>query len=425
MQEVEISEKRVLEVRMMGDLRIMLDDKEIKLPGGIYSKTMRLFLLITYYWDRGISREDVLELLYGDGEYADDSGSLRVVSYRLRKQLTEAGILLEKGSISKKGKFRLSQEGLEVVVDARVFEEAAQKALRTHSEPEQEKLLEQACKIYVGEFLPSLAAEMWVAGKQASYQNLYFQCLRRYLGILSGTGRYGKMLFVARNAMRLYPYEEWCVAELDALMGMERWKEAEEAAQRSTKSLMDRMGVRPSKELEERVRKINLQLKGSTKNLMEICKDLEETCDDGGAYCCNYQSFVGTYHYEMRRIERTGESLYLILCSITEKEDAKYSRAGESEFETAVGQLGDAIRQALRRADVYTRYGGNQYLMLLVGLKQEDCSIISSRIQSLFDKNPGAGRFVLHHFIAPATPALQGRQESPAFKFKQKSWGVM
>lgn len=424
MQGVENSEKRVLEVRMLGDLQIMLEDKEIKLPGGIYSKTMRLFLLIAYYGDRGISREDVLELLYGDGEYADDSGSLRVASYRLRKQLTEAGILFEKGSISKKGKFRLSQEGLEVVVDARIFEEAAHKALRTRSEQEQEELLEKACKMYVGEFLPALAAEMWVAGKQASYQNLYFQCLRRYLGILARTGKYGKMLFAARNALRLYPYEEWCVAELDALMGMGRWKEAEEAAQRSTKSLMDRMGVHPSKELEERIRKIDLQLKGSTKNLMEICRELEEVCDDSGAYCCNYQSFVGTYHYEMRRIERTGESLYLVLCSMTEKEETKYPGVEDRDFEIAIEQLGSAIRQALRRADVYTRYGSNQYLMLLVGLKQEDCAIISSRIQNLFGRNPGAGKFALHHFIAPAAPAVRG-EGNPEVKFKQNNWGVM
>ena len=37
---------KVLKVQMLGDFRITLDGEEIKLPGGIYSKTTRLFLLI-------------------------------------------------------------------------------------------------------------------------------------------------------------------------------------------------------------------------------------------------------------------------------------------------------------------------------------------------------------------------------------------
>ena len=84
---------KVLKVQMLGDFRITLDGEEIKLPGGIYSKTTRLFLLIIYYKEQGISKESALEFLYGDGEYADDSGSLRVVSHRLKKHLTQAGRL--------------------------------------------------------------------------------------------------------------------------------------------------------------------------------------------------------------------------------------------------------------------------------------------------------------------------------------------
>ena len=137
MEGTERSGGRVLNVHMLGEFQIMLDDVEIKLPGGNYSKTMRLFILIAYYGDKGISREDVLELLYGDGEYANGPGSLRVASHRLRRQLIEAGVLTEAGSISRRSIFRLDQEDLEVVIDARVFEETAQKALKAVSGEEQ------------------------------------------------------------------------------------------------------------------------------------------------------------------------------------------------------------------------------------------------------------------------------------------------
>ena len=417
---------KVLKVQMLGDFRITLDGEEIKLPGGIYSKTTRLFLLIIYYKEQGISKESALEFLYGDGEYADDSGSLRVVSHRLKKHLTQAGILGEKGSINKKGVFRLEQEGIDVQADVRLFEDNAHRALEARSKDNKTALLEQACQMYTGEFLPSLSAEIWVAGKQARYQNLYFQCLRPYLRALSEMGQYEKMLCTARNVLRMYPYEEWYVAELDALIGLERWQVAQEVSRQSVKAMMEQMGVRPSEAMKERMTRINNKLKGSAKNLTEIRRELEESNEDPGAYFCSYASFTGTYNYEMRRIERTGESLYLALCSLTVRDEEGASKVGEGIFENTVENLGTAIRISLRRADVYTRYGKNQYLMLLADLKQEDCDIISRRIERNFEKNPGAGRFMVSHFVTSASP--DGRvkekcEEEAPLKFKKSIWG--
>lgn len=411
-------EKRVLKVNMLGDLQVMLNDKEVELPGGIYSKTTRLFLLTVFYREKGIQRQNILEMLYGEGEYADDSGSLRVAVFRLKKYLMDAGILTKEGSIYQKGIFKLCEEGLRVVMDVEEFEAAAMEAFSRREKDEQIKLLETACQIYRGDFLPALSGELWVAGKQAAYQNLYFRCMHRYLELLSESKQYGKILSLTKGIIRMYPYEEWYVAELDALIGMERWKEAKEAADQAVQSLMDHMGVHPSRELEEQMKKITNHLNGSTRNLMEIQKELEENVNNTGAFYCSYPSFVGVYQYEMRKIERTGESLYLMLCSITEKEGVK---AEESYFEKAIEHLGDAIRMSMRRADVYTRYGPNQYLMLLEGFKQEDCPVISARIESNFGKEQGMGKFRLHYFIVPVI-TREEQQESKPIKFNQKGW---
>ncbi len=416
--------KKVLNVRMLGELKVTLDGEEVELPGGIYSKTMRLFLLLLCYGERGVTRNNILELLYGDGEYADESGSLRVASYRLKKQLTEAGILWDKGRISKKGTFMLEQEGLEVRVDVEIFQGTVEKALKEKDRGRRKELLKQACHMYTGEFLTALSAEMWVAGKQVRYQNMYFQCMRQYLDMLEEDEEYGDMLQEARTVVQMYPYEEWYIGELDALIGMERWKEAQETYQRRTKTMMDQMGVRPSKELEDRNARINNKMKGSAKNLEEIREELEEAEADSGAYYCSYQSFVGTYHYEMRRIERTGESFYLSLCSLTEKKEQKNSAMDKETFEAAVEELGDAIRHSLRRTDLYTRYGKNQYLMLLVGLKQEDCPIISSRIEDNFEKHMGRDRFQIRQFTTSASPndARREKETRTTLKFNGRGF---
>lgn len=422
MKTAEASAKRVLEVHMLGECHITLDGEEVKLPGGIYSKTMRLFLLIVYHGEKGISRQDVLGYLYGDGDYSDDSGSLRVALFRLKKQLISAGILSETDIINHKGTYRIEREDLEVAVDAKLFEDMARKALNDNDN--QEKQLEEVCRMYTGEFLPSLSAEIWVAGKQARYQNLYFRSVRRYLKILAERESYERMLVLAKHVQRLYPYDEWYVAELDALIGMGRWKEAQEASRQSARVLMERMGLRPSEEMEKRIRKINNQLQGSFKNLQDIRRELEETENEDGALCCNYNSFMETYRYETRKIERSGESLYLVLSSLMEKENSKYSLMDEGQFEQAVVHFGEAVRVSLRRADMYTRYGKNQYLMLLGGLKQEDCSAISSRIEHNFEKNIGGSeRFRIQHFITPVTADMDlPDKEREPIKFSRRHW---
>ena len=46
--------------------------------------------------------------------------------------------------------------------------------------------------------------------------------------------------------------------------------------------------------------------------------------------------------------------------------------------------LRDAIEKALRRGDTFTRYSGNQYLILLSTTQKENCDLIFGRIENGF-----------------------------------------
>ncbi len=405
-----------LRVHMFGEFQIILNDRALEFPGGIYSKTMRLLILLLYYGRNGVPRQKVLDELYGDSEPGNDAGNLRAVSFRLRKQMAAFGLLEENEQLNEKGIFRWNPSGIDVWVDALRFGETAEKALRDSDM----QLLSQALSLYTGEFLPDLSAELWVAARQASYQELYFDCARRYLEYLSGTGAYEEMLAVAREVGRMYPYEEWFIAELDALIGLGRWKEALEISEQSTRILMDKFGIRPSDEMAERTRNISLHMKGSSKGLLEIRSDLEEKKYEQGAYYCDYASFVGAYRYEMRRMERTGQSLYLVLCTITDRNGSLNIDDNDSRFEEMVGQLSHSIRVSLRRTDVYTRYGKNQFLIILIGLKQEDCPIAYARIDRSFARTQGAGHYRVNYFMVPVT-AAPSIEEKP-LRFGGRMW---
>lgn len=410
---------RHLFVHMLGDFYMELENKKLELPGSIFSKTKNLFLLILLYGEAGIEKRKAMELLYqnDDGDESSQYGRFRVLVYRLKKYLIELGLMQENDTLHKKGVFCWQPQELEIQIDAKIFESAAKEALINQTA----ESFDRACTFYQGEFLTELTSEPWVAQKQVYFQNLYTQCVRSHLRLLNAGKHYGCMLEAAKRAARLYPYEEWYIGWMEALMGMERWKEAFQVSEELEKNLMDQMGLRPSPEVQERVQKINMQIRGSSKQLWEIRQELEEKDYPQGGFFCNYSTFAWAYRYEIRKTARDGLSHYLLLCSLTEiQEGNSWFQEGEV-LDTTMEYLGESITVSLRRTDIYTRYSKNQYLMLMFQMKQEDCSHISQRIEQKFRKYPGVRKFRLHYYYAPVIQNLPASWKSPkSFHTHQK-----
>ncbi len=77
-----------------------------------------------------MGREELLDVFYGNGEYANPSGSLRAAVFRLRRLLKE--MLPEHEYICTDGGiYRWDEGNVTVSIDARNFEKAAQSALAT------------------------------------------------------------------------------------------------------------------------------------------------------------------------------------------------------------------------------------------------------------------------------------------------------
>ncbi len=410
---------RHLFVHMLGDFYMELENKKLELPGSIFSKTKNLFLLILLYGEAGIEKRKAMELLYqnDDGDESSQYGRFRVLVYRLKKYLIELGLMQENDTLHKKGVFCWQPQELEIQIDAKIFESAAKEALINQTA----ESFDRACTFYQGEFLTELTSEPWVAQKQVYFQNLYTQCVRSHLRLLNAGKHYGCMLEAAKRAARLYPYEEWYIGWMEALMGMERWKEAFQVSEELEKNLMDQMGLRPSPEVQERVQRINMQIRGSSKQLWEIRQELEEKDYPQGGFFCNYSTFAWAYRYEIRKTARDGLSHYLLLCSLTEiQEGNSWFQEGEV-LDTTMEYLGESIAVSLRRTDIYTRYSKNQYLMLMFQIKQEDCSHISQRIEQRFRKYPGVRKFRLHYYYAPVIQNLPASWKSPkSFHTHQK-----
>ncbi len=146
---------------------------------------------------------------------------------------------------------------------------------------------------------------------------------------------------------------------------------------------MDEMGIPPSDEMMKCYERISRESQHMPGGMNEVRKSLLEQGDSGvpdtGAYHCAYLSFVDVYRTLSRNMERSGNSIFLMLCTLVDYE-GKMIRNPEKLKERAK-VLGDVIQYSLRKGDVYTQYHAAQYLILLIGAKQEECEIIFRRIQ--------------------------------------------
>lgn len=77
-------------------------------------------------------------------------------------------------------------------------------------------------------------------------------------------------------------------------------------------------------------------------------------------------------------MERTGRSIFLMLCTVVDYEGKMIQN--QEKLKVRSEALKEAIYKSLRQGDAYTKYNNSQYLVLLVGTRQEDCDIIYRRI---------------------------------------------
>ena len=101
-----------------------------------------------------------------------------------------------------------------------------------------------------------------------------------------------------------------------------------------------------------------------------------------GGYLCSYPVFQGIYRVIKRMMERGGQSVYLMLCTIV---DSKGNPMKEGPMLMELSErLKDAIQQSVRQGDSLTRYGKGQYLVLLINITRENCEVLQRRINSRF-----------------------------------------
>ena len=375
-------ERRILKIQMLGCFSLEYDGKELVLDRNKVSKTTQLFqLILLHSQDGGISKVALIEALYGRSDVENKNGSLNNTIFRLRKQLAAAG-LPESSYIRINGGMCTWDPDIKVSVDVCEFKQTIEAARREKTKKNKMEIYTKAWKLYIGEFLPDMMGEDWAAVENIACRDMYFECVEELCHYLKTEEKFEELHSIAHRAAEIYPLYDWQVWEIDSLIGMSRYKEGLEVYKRTTKLMFEELGLSPSGGMLERFKLMGERTSQAAGAIEDIRYRLREKESIEGAYYCTYPSFVDIYHVFSRMMERTGMSVFLMLCTL----DFANIDADDESQKYYSNVLHESIQNAVRKGDFYTRYNIRQYLVMLIGISQENCTIVSKRINKEFNK---------------------------------------
>ena len=395
-------EMKELHVTMFGDFVMEYGGVPLKLERTNTTKAMQALQLLLYYGDAGVLRDTLLDFLYSEDSATEPANNLKVTISNLRRLLLRAG-LPEGTTIQFRGGSYYWDCPAAAQLDIRAFEKAAALSHKGDDKTQTEHLL-QACALYTGDFLPHLQSENWAVAAGARYREQYFACVRRLTLLLEQSGGYDVLLPVVTRAAGMYGLEEFQLAWIDCLMHMQRYTEAKQVYEDAVRSLRDDYDLGPSKALLERCRQLDEMANERTDSLQDYQETLSEDDPGRGAYYCTYPGFIDAYRVVSRMLERNGQSAYLLMCWLTDTHGREIT--DHDKLMAAVPKASAAIRLALRRGDLYTQPSRDRFLILLVGTSQENCSIVTARIQDTYKLNPARG-ISLSFRLSPVGNALE------------------
>lgn len=391
-----------LKVYMLGRFSMVWGEQTLTFRRNTATKAMKLLQLLLHAsfcgrGQAGIPRAELLEDLYGREELSNAANTLRVTVHRLKKMLADAGLPEYDYVKTEDGVYRWNSP-MKVWLDAAEFQETLEQADREEEEDRKMDLLYRACTLYRGEFLPALSGEDWVIVNSVQYKEMYGHALVRVCAYLKKKREYEKMLELSSGASEIYPFDEWQSIKIDALMCMNRYKEAYQFYEETAKMFFEELGISPSEKMMDQFREMSTKMSRKYKAAGEIKEGLKEEEYEDGAFYCSLPSFRDGYRLIRRIIERNGQSVFLMICSLTDgKGNPLESR---EKLEVMASDLHLAIKRSLRRGDSFTKYSPSQFLILLVGTNQENCEVIFRRILDNFSARHRSWRQNLEYYAS-------------------------
>ena len=404
---------KTLIVSMLGEFQIFYEDQPIILSKFRASKAQELFHILMLHADTGVPKNKLQQSLYDWNQGTDKNDSMNSLVYRLKQNLIGAGLPQGEYVTVKNGICRWISD-ISIDVDTLKFAKLIQKAEDTEGACKKQILMD-ALNLYRGELLRGYDGKTWVIEERLRLKRLFEKCVHQLGEILYQDKEYETAFQIYTKAAHLYPFDDWQVDQIDMLQKMERYEDAYLLYKETTQKYFDELGLPPSQRMLDKIQTMGSNILNRVNDIIDIKKALDSNVSERGAYYCTYPSFVDTYRYICRTVERSGSSIFFMVCGVCylDPQGKRSPKAGDILY--------GAIESSLRRGDIFARYSNHQYLILLSGTKSENCEMIFQRIRKVFKRKNQNSNCDLEYNISELLE-IEEPEEPLKFKKNKNLW---
>ena len=373
----------VLYVRMLGGFSVLWNGKLVAGGSkGSESQMSDLLQILLHDREHGVTRDRLEQLLFEDRDLSNVHHALQSVIYNTKKRLEKAGLPPCSYIEQRNGVFFWT-DAFAVEEDAAVFERLCLEAESAADPDEKLALYMDAAHAYTGEFLPNKTAVIWVAQEARRLKGMFCRCVENAAELLRKNEDYFQLEELGELASGIDPLADWESLTMEAMVSLGRYEEARRLYDETEQYYFNEQGLRPSERLMDQFARLGAQEKRQYAALDDIQSELTGQSDrSAGGYVCNYTVFTGIYRMVERMLERGGQSVYLMLCTVV---DGKGNPLREGPaLDELTKRMGDSVRHSIRRGDAMCQYGKGQFLALLVNTTRENCAVVQKRINERF-----------------------------------------
>lgn len=377
--------KKTLRVTMLGSFELRYGGELVGLRKRKSAKPLQLLQLLLYHRESGVSRQGVIEALYGPETGIDTANNLNVTVSQLRRLLRDTGLPEESYILADVDRYRF-RCSFPVETDTEEVL-ALRREAQGAGDREKTALLERLCALYRGRLLPDLDGESWVEEARGYYQGLYQESMGELCRLLWDAGEHRRLLRLTERAAKLFPFDEWQAWQYESLLAQGRMREAQELYRAVEKLYLSELDAPPPDRMRQRIHTPARAPWWEARSVLSIRDQLNEASREG-PYCLPFPSFLDAYQLISRMSGAVGQPICLMLCTL--RGGGSRSREERERFRAAVEQLEAALCRSLRQEDTFTRYSRSQYLVVLVGVEEADCGVIARRVTAQF-RDAGQG----------------------------------
>ena len=136
---------------------------------------------------------------------------------------------------------------------------------------------------------------------------------------------------------------------------------------------------------------IDRKLNNPTIVEMKILREVKESAIlDGLTHVYNYRYFRDRIEHEVRREERSALSVSLLMIDIDHFKVFNDCN-GHLQGNVALQELAELMKSVVRETDVVTRYGGEEFAVILCGTKKGGALLVAEKIRKLVEETSFEG----------------------------------